>query len=276
VADSAAHGLAAAVLMGVSSGIRRRCRAMAAARGSRGGKVLPPCVPDAQLAAALPAISILVQAQVCLKCTCAGMQTLANVSLTPQFLSPCAEPFTWPQILLSFSLQVVIPAECMLQQVFVSTCSQAHCDWGDEPPDGAWQSAHALVTLAGHLADVLADADRTAAGSSAAAAGSSTTAGSSAAPAAAAAAAGVAADARPAGPAGGMQAGGGGSAPTEAEDHAAWRAYTAAASQPSLEELAGTAVTGAVAVAGWAANVLKQVQRDGAGVSVYSNRLEKA
>ena len=159
----------------------------------------------------------------------------------------------------------------ILPQVFVSTCSQAHCDWGDEPPDGAWQSAHALVTLAGHLADVLADADRTAAGSSAAAAGSSTTAGSSAAPAEPAAAAGMAANARPAGPAGGMQAGGRGSAPTEAEDHAAWRAYTAAASQPSLDELAGTAVTVGVAVSNWAVVVLERVQR-----LDYPNRLEKA
>ena len=80
--DAAAHGTAAAVLMVVSSGIRRRCRIMAAAGGSRGGKVLPPCTPDAQLAAALPAISILVEAQVCsnaLVLGCKPLQILAPV-----------------------------------------------------------------------------------------------------------------------------------------------------------------------------------------------------
>ena len=154
----------------------------------------------------------------------------------------------------------------MLPQVFVLTCLQAHCDWGDEPPDGAWQSAHALVTLAGHLADVLADADRTAAGSSAAAAGSSRIAGSSAAPAEPAAAAGMAADARPAGP-----AGGGGTSPNDVEPQAAWRAYTAAAGQPGLDEMVGTAAAGAGVVAGWAKDVLKRVQR----IGVYANRLDK-
>jgi hypothetical protein len=150
---------------------------------------------------------------------------------------------------------------------FVPNSLQEACQWGDEPPNGAWQSAHALVTLAGHLADVLADADRTAANNSPAAAGrSAAAAGSAGAAAAAAAAAGVAADTRPAGPAGGE-----GSPSTEAEGRAAWRAYTAAAGQPGLDELVGTAVTGAVAVANWAVVVLERVQRLG-----YPNRLEKA
>lgn len=65
VADCAAHGIAAAVVMSISAGILRRCQAMAAAGSNRGGKVLPSCAPDAQLAAALPAFSTLVKAQVC-------------------------------------------------------------------------------------------------------------------------------------------------------------------------------------------------------------------
>lgn len=120
-----------------------------------------------------------------------------------------------------------------------------------------------MVTLAGHLADVLADADRMAAGSSAAAAGSS------AASAAGPTAAGVAADGLPAGP-----AGGGASPSTEAEGQAAWRAYTAGV-QPDLGELVRTAADGAVVAAGWAAGVLERVQCGGPGVSVFSTRLEK-
>jgi hypothetical protein len=145
---------------------------------------------------------------------------------------------------------------------------QEACRWGDEPTDGAWQAAHALVTLAGHLADVLADGDRLAAGSGAAAVGrSAAAAGSAAAAAAPAAAAGVAADDRPAGPAGGER-----SSSTEAEAQAAWRAYTAAAVQPDAGDLVATAADGAVAVASWAVDVLERVQRLG----VYPNRLEKA
>ena len=160
-------------------------------------------------------------------------------------------------------------AKCILPNaasyVVISNCLQAHCDWGTEPPGGAWQAAHALVTLAGHLADVLADADRTAAGSSAAAAGST------AAPAAEpASAAGVAAGDQPAG-----TTGSGGSSPTEAEHQAAWLVYTAAAVQPDLGELVRTAVDGAVVAASWAADVLGRVQCGGPGVSVYTNRLEK-
>jgi hypothetical protein len=64
VADAAAHGIAAAVVMSISAGIRRRCQALAAAISSRGRKVLPPCAPDAQLVAALPAIVTMVKAQV--------------------------------------------------------------------------------------------------------------------------------------------------------------------------------------------------------------------
>ena len=87
MANAAAHGIAAAVLMGVSSGVRRRCQAMAAVGITRGGTVLPPCVPDAQLAAALPAIRILVKAQVHLH--------LESNSCQSQPFS-CAEFCTWP------------------------------------------------------------------------------------------------------------------------------------------------------------------------------------
>ena len=73
MADAAANGIAAAVLMGISASIRRRCQAMAAAGSSRGGKRVPPCAPDAQLAAALPAITTLVNAQVHLHM---GLQSL--------------------------------------------------------------------------------------------------------------------------------------------------------------------------------------------------------
>jgi hypothetical protein len=199
------------------------------------------------------------------------MRTLADPLLSSPVFISTDEASTWPHVFLLSSLQAVIinisscrvhPAKAMPLNGLMSACLQAKCSWGNEPPNGAWQSAHALVTLAGQLADVLADADRTAAGSSAAAAGSS-----AAAAAQPAAAAGTAADAYPAC---------GDRPSTEAEDCAARRGYTAAVGQPVLDELVGNAVTGAVVVAGWAANVLKQVQRDGAGVSVYSNRLEKA
>lgn len=64
MANAVANGIAAAVLMIVSASIRRRCQAVVAAASSGGGKGLPACTPDAQLAAALPAIKTLVNAQV--------------------------------------------------------------------------------------------------------------------------------------------------------------------------------------------------------------------
>ena len=171
-------------------------------------------------------------------------------------------------------------AGCILPDLpphlFIRNCSQAHCDWGTEPPGGAWQAAHAMVTLAGHLADVLADADRAAAGSSSTAARSSAAvAGSRAAPAAGpAAAGGVTADAIPAGPTG---SGGGGSPTdvTDADSQAAWRAHTAAAVQPDTSGLVVLAVAGAVVVTSWTAAVLERVHGHGAGVSAYSDRLER-
>ena len=81
VADAAAHGIAAAVMMSISAGIRRRCQAVAASR--RSGQILPPCAPDAQLAAALPAIRILVYAQV--SSSAPGLGPKPLLSLTPQF-----------------------------------------------------------------------------------------------------------------------------------------------------------------------------------------------
>lgn len=83
VADAAAHGIAAAVMMSISAGIRRRCQAVAASR--RSGQIPPPCAPDAQLAAALPAISILVDAQVSSSAPVLGRKPL--LSLTPNSVS---------------------------------------------------------------------------------------------------------------------------------------------------------------------------------------------
>jgi hypothetical protein len=216
-----------------------------------------PAALRAQRTAALPAIKTLVNAQVHL-----------NTGLQP--CNSCIKRSPGHRMFMSVAYgggicRWILPKRATARMP--SNSLQGDCQWGDEPPDGAWQSAHALVTLAGHLADVLADADRMAAGSS--------TASGAAAPAAEpatkpAAAAGAAANSPSAGP-----ADDGAGSPTTAERQAAWQACTAAAGQPDTSELVVTAAAGAVVVASWAVSVLERVRSRGSGVGASSKRLEQ-
>ena len=64
VANAAAHGLAAGVMMAIGAALGARRRAAASAVSTGGGATLQPWSVDSQLAAVLPGVGTLAEAQV--------------------------------------------------------------------------------------------------------------------------------------------------------------------------------------------------------------------
>jgi hypothetical protein len=148
-----------------------------------------------------------------------------------------------------------------------TTCSQFKGAWGGWPPDGAWAAADALVTLAGFVADALADAAGTAAARSAAA-----TAGANQTPAAAGSDAGTAAAGRSA--AGDNTRFSAAEAACSANAHLD-RHIDTAATQLVSPDLLRHAADGALTTAHWANSLVAAVQHSMPADGKGTDRQEK-